>query len=99
MSRNEEFQTGMAHIIAQNYWDPNMGTPESMVTREGNYVSQLAASSARDKPITLKRRENGRAVVWDGHHRLAAKIYYTAAGQLRDKPNENATVDYRWDNS
>lgn len=99
MSRNEEFSVGMAHIIAQNHWDPNMGSPEELLDREGPYVSKLAASEARNRPITLKKRDDGSTVVWDGHHRLAAKMFFDSTGKRRKEPSTSAMVRYRWEQS
>lgn len=85
MSRNEHFRWGQAHYLAK-WWDPNMGTPESLVEREGPYIGKLAASSARDLPITIKKRQDGSRVIWDGHHRVAAHMFFDTAGNKKTSP-------------
>lgn len=92
MSRNEDFRWGQVHHLAK-WWDPNMGSPESLLEREGPYISKLAASEARNQPITVLKREDGNRTVWDGHHRIVANMFFDSSGNRTKEPQ---TTLMRW---
>jgi hypothetical protein len=84
----EQFGVASVKDLVSNSWDPNMGSVDKLIDQERPYIEKLGKSSAINIPITLRKMDSGKTMIWDGHHRVAAH-------HLAGKEN----INYTWDNS